>query len=621
MKKLFAILLLTVILFNLTGCNKNAENKGENSSQNKVTTDINIESINTDFTDNDLNSDYDISTAVKTDKNADVITISDGKTYIVTDIHKQIIVSASQNDKPRIILENATINSENGPAIFIKSADKVFITVPANTESSITDGEKYDTSYDNADGAIFSKADTAINGSGKLNITGKYKCGIVSKDDLIISDTEIKIKSNGSAIEGKDCVKLTGTNITVEAETDGIKSTNTEDSNLGFVYIKSGEFTIKAQNDGIQAETALIIDGGNFNITTGSGSAVASTDSKNNGWGMWGKPDKNNNTDSTDTESAKAIKCSTLIKINNGDFIIDSSDDSIHSNSDTEINGGNISASSGDDGIHADDQLIINGGNIKVTKSYEGIEATAITVAGGTLDITASDDGFNAAGGNDSSAMGGRPGQNPFESDSDATIEINGGYILVNASGDGVDSNGNINISGGILLVSGPTNNGNGSLDFGGEAKINGGTAIFTGSSGMAQTFSESSEQASVAYALSSSQSGGTGISVVDNNGNVLASFTPVKDYNHIIISSKNLKKGKKYTISVGGNITETDQNGYTEAGKITDAAESFEIEITSIATSYGSVGMGGHGGMGGGPGGMGGRPDGMDGFGGKKPR
>ncbi len=389
----------------------------------------------------------------------------------------------------------------------------------------------------------------------------------------------------------KDCVKISNSDITVNAGTDGIKSTNTEDGTRGYVLIESGSFDITAQNDGIQAETALFIRNGKFNIKTGGGSAVSSNNygSEGNRWGMWG-----GQSSSTDNDSAKALKAVSLIEIDNGDFNIDSSDDAIHSNSDLEIKGGSFNISSGDDGIHADDQLIISNGTLKITKSYEGIEATAITVSGGDIDLTALDDGFNAAGGNDSSSMGGRPGQNPFESDSNAQINFTDGYILVNASGDGIDSNGDITISGGILLVSGPTNNGNGSLDYGGTATVNGGVAVIVGSSGMATAFAPSSTQPSFMYNIESAE---TTVSVTDGK-KVIASFTPTKLYNNVIVSCPTFKIGNTYTLNIGGVVSNSDNNGYTDNGTVSNPQSTYEIELSSVCVSNGSSGM--DGGMGG---------------------
>ena len=595
MKKIFSgLLCLTLILTFFVSCgkeNKQGENSNtilDNETETVTSTDVDISNMDLEFTDNDLSVEYNATTEEKDD----TVKITKAGDYIISGEHKQIIVDAGENDKLKIVLKDATISSDNGPAIYINQADKVFITVPEGTVSTLSDSTEYDADLENADGVIFSRADMTINGSGSLNINSNYKCGIVSKDDLTVCDTEITVNSIGTAIEGKDCVKLSNAKLNIKSSADGIKSNNSEEQDRGYVYINSGSFDITSQNDALQAETALIIESGSFNIVCGGGSAVSSSNS-NSGWGNWrggfGRPDESNTTETDTTDSAKALKATTLIKISGGEFNIDSSDDAIHSNSDLEISGGSFTITSGDDGIHSDDNLIISGGDITINKSYEGIEATVITVLNGNITVTASDDGFNAAGGNDSSSMGDRPGQNPFESDSSASVTINGGEILVNASGDGLDSNGNLTVNGGNIIVNGPVNDGNGALDYGGIATINGGTAIILGSSGMAQTFDSSSKQASVMCNLSSNYSAGTEISI--SNGNkVLVSYVSEKSFNSIVISAPELEVGTKYTLKIGDD---------TE-----------DITLSSISTTFGNSGMGGGmGNMGGGSN----RPGGMD--------
>lgn len=602
MKKInILILTLCFIIVFYSGCGKKATNNNllkditENVSETVTTQEINLAEMDLKFTENDLKSIYSDSEIIVVEDNKDKIEITKDGVYKVSGKHTQITVNTNETAKPHIILENAEITSTNGPAINIISADKVFITLEEGSKNTLSDSAEYESSYNNADGVIFSKADLTINGKGTLNIKSNYKCGIVSKDDLTICDSIINIESIGTAVEGKDCVKLSNTELVINSQGDGIKSNNSEDNNRGYIYIKSAKMDITSVNDAVQAETALLIDNGTINLITGGGSKVSSSNygKDNNRWGMWGGGMKEEQeTTETDTESAKALKGGKLIKISNGDFTIDSSDDSIHSNSDLEINGGTFNISSGDDGIHADDQLIINNGTINISKSYEGIEATAITVNNGKIDVTASDDGFNAAGGNDSSAMGGRPGQNPFESDSEALLIFNGGYIFVNASGDGIDSNGDLTLNGGILLVSGPENSGNGAMDYGGKATSNGGIAVIVGSSGMSTTFDSSSKQPSFMYNTNSVYQGGTSLSVTKDN-KVLASFAPKKQYNSIIVTSPDFSIGETYKLNIGGTVNSVDSNGYTNNGKLTNSDESFNIELTSVSTSNGGNGMG----------------------------
>lgn len=572
-------------------------------------TEISTDDMDFEFSNNDTTCDYDESEAKTVADSEKTVKITAEGTYVVSGEHESITVSAPDTAKVRIILKNATVSNTSGPAIYIEKADKVFITACEGTVNTLSDGTSYtgDFKDTNIDGAIFSKTDLTLNGEGTLNITGNCKCGVVSKDDLIICGLNLTVKSIGCALEGKDCMKIKDAAITVSAGGDGIRSTNTEKSNKGFVYIETGNIDITSGNDGIQAATVLKAANGSIKITAGGGAA----DTKQNSGGR-NMPGFGGSTQTTDDqESTKGLKAGSLILIAEGGFEVSSKEDSFHSNGDIEINGGSFTAATGDDGFHADSNLIINGGSITVSQSYEGLEGQKVTVTGGNIDITASDDGINAAGSSSSSSTGGRPGS----SDSNALITIGGGYIVVNASGDGIDSNGNIVISGGTLLVSGPADNGNGAFDYGGEATVSGGTVILCGSSGMAQGFSDKSEQASFMYTLDSSASAGSSVAVTDENGNVLASFIPAKQYNNVVISTPSLKNGSSYKLVIGGTVSGADKNGFASSGSVSSAAQTLDIKLTGITTTFGSGGMSG-GNMGGGNKGRfgGGQAPGMNG-------
>lgn len=557
-------------------------------------TEISTDDMDFEFSNKDTTYDYDESEAKTIADSEKVVKITAEGTYVVSGEHESITVSAPDTAKVRIILKNATVSNTSGPAIYIEKADKVFITAYKNTTNTLSDGTSYtgDFKDTNIDGAIFSKTDLTLNGEGTLNITGNCKCGAVSKDDLIICGLNLTVKSTGCALEGKDCVKIKDAAITVSSGGDGIRSTNTEKTNKGFVYIETGNIDITSGNDGIQAATVLKAANGNVKITAGGGAADTKQNSGDRN--MPGFGGKTQTTD--DEESTKGLKAGSLIVIDEGGFEVSSKDDSFHSNGDIEINGGSFAAATGADGFHADSNLIINGGSITVSRSYEGLEGQKVTVTGGNIDITASDDGINAASPSSSgSSVGGRPGN----SDSNSLITIGGGYILVNASGDGIDSNGNVAITGGTVLVSGPTDNGNAAFDYNGEATVSGGTVILCGSSGMAQGFSDKSEQASFMYTLDSSASAGSSVALTDEKGNVIASFIPAKQYNNIVITSSSLKNGSSYKLVIGGTVSGADKNGYASSGSVSSAAQTLDIKLTGITTTFGNGGM--SGGMGGG--------------------
>ena len=283
------------------------------------------------------------------------------------------------------------------------------------------------------------------------------------------------------------------------------------------------------------------------------------------------------------------------VRIANGDIVIKAEEDGIHSGNDeddtvgyTYIAGGNITLTVGDDGIHSDTQLVVAGGKIQVTESYEGLEGLCIEIAGGEIDVKASDDGLNAAGGNDGSGMKGRFGEDPFAVNEDTNIFISGGKVTVNADGDGVDSNGNLYVSGGELVVHGPTDSANGALDYNGSAVITGGSVIALGARGMAQNFGGDSTQCSMLVSFQSNKTAGTTVELKDKNGQVLMSCVSEKSFDCVVFSCGDIQVGETYTV--------------------TAAEESGEIEMTEII--YGN-GMGGFGGPGrGGHGGRGGRDD-----------
>ncbi|MGN0404155.1 MAG: carbohydrate-binding domain-containing protein [Bariatricus sp.] len=294
-----------------------------------------------------------------------------------------------------------------------------------------------------------------------------------------------------------------------------------------------------------------------------------------------------------ETESGKALKSYVELQIAGGEFTIDSIDDGLHSNQDVTVEGGTLCIKSGDDGIHAEQKLSILGGNVDIQQSYEGLEGHEIAIEGGDVKVTASDDGVNAAGeAADSNAASGGAGSNAeagadntvnqenggtktefstdaagqgkmqmrggmMGDDQGASLTISGGTLLVNAEGDGLDANGNIYISGGTIILHGPSNSGNGTLDYASECKITGGTLIGAGSSGMAQGPSEDSTQPSLVLNIRQSVEAGTVISVKNSSGEVLDEMTTEKTVQWFIYSSPELKEGETYSIYVGNEVTE----------------------------------------------------------------
>jgi hypothetical protein len=639
MKKISVLLLVSILILILTACSGDAnvstapayDSQPANISAAADDGEQNLEvvaaPISVDYDRDDLDSNVssvDISyieldgdsitfTGDGATVNGRTITITSAGTYSISGTldDGQIIVDTEDQEKVGLILNGVNISSSTSAPIYVLNADKTVITLADGTENYVTDGDSYifaDVESDEPNAAIFSKDDLTINGSGSLIVDANYNNGIASKDDLKITGGSVTVTAANDGIKGKDSIAIKDGFITVNAESDGMQSHNDGDAEKGYIAIEGGTLNITAGADGIQAATSILIEDGNITISSGGGS-INSSDK--NDWGMWGqKNDPNAGSDNSDTVSAKGVKAAVDVTIEGGTINIDSSDDAVHSNNSLTINGGNITLASGDDGIHSDSTLEINGGDLTITKSYEGIESAVLTFNEGNIYIVASDDGINAAGGNDGSSMNGRPGQNNFDTSMDYHTYINGGYIFIDAKGDGLDSNGPIDMIGGTVLINGPTNNGNGALDYMGAFNITGGFFVAAGSSGMAQSPSSSSTQYSVMHNFDSVQTAGTMIHVENEAGEEILTYMPTKEYQSIVFSSPELENGVTYKIYVGGNSTGTAVNGLYAEGTYMPGAEVTSFTISSMVTG------GREGGPGGGPPGEGpgGRPGGPGG-------
>lgn len=406
------------------------------------------------------------------------VTITAEGTYILSGtLNGQVVVAAEDTAKIQIVLNGAVLTNENSAALYVKSADKVFLTTASGTKNTVTTSGEF-TATDgttNIDAAIFSKAGLTLNGAGTLAVKAPYGHGVVSKDDLKVTCGTYEISSQDHALNGKDSVRIADGTFTLTTDEDAIHASNDDDTTKGFVYIEGGTFTINA----------------------------------------------------------------------------------------------------GDDGIHAGAALTITGGTIDIQKSNEGIEGKTIAISGGKILVVSFDDGLNASSGSSTSDRQGGPGGG-MQGDSSISLTISGGNLTINAGGDGIDSNGNLTISGGVTTVYGPTDNGNGAIDYGEgcTAIVTGGTLLAAGSSGMAESFADSSTQGSILYVLSSQQAAGTQVTLKDSSGKVLAQFTPEKTFSAVNISVEGLTDSGTYTLTVG--------------------SQSYSVEMSAISYSNKTGGMGG---------------------------
>ena len=252
--------------------------------------------------------------------------------------------------------------------------------------------------------------------------------------------------------------------------------------------------------------------------------------------------------------------------VTGGTYTIYSQDHCLNGKDSVRIADGTFNLSCDEDGIHAgnDDQqdgyVYIEGGDINISVGDDALHAEGLLIiTGGDIDVISSDDGFNAAGGSSGSGdnhdgFGGGPGMGgvDMDADNDAYILITGGTININANGDGIDSNGCIGITGGSVYVLGPSDNGNGAMDYGICAAITGGEIVAVGGSGMAQGFGDESTQCSALVNFDEWIDAGETITLTDSDGKEVLSYKADKKFNSVVISTSDMKQGDNYTLTVG---------------------------------------------------------------------
>lgn len=598
MRKLnYIIAAATITAMVITGCNSTNTSKTEDSSATTTTQEAENSSSTTtaiqtgigttsqievdkEFTARDLEVGYEESTAINitlkdnassvSGSGAEVkdntITIKSEGTYVIsgTLTEGQIIVEATDTEKVQLVLNGATIHNSNSAAIYIKSGDKVFITLEEDTVNTLTDGTEYVQTDDNTvDGVIFSKADLTLNGTGTLNLTAGYKHGIVSKDDIVVTGGIYNITAVKDAINGKDAVKIKAGTLTLSSDTgNGIQSKNADDTTKGYVYIAGGTISVVKCQEGIEG-TVIIIDDGVINIT-------ASDD------GMNAASGSNDTSETGGTENGFPQGGENMTPPENGSFPGPGSTD----DNGSTASGDTASAGTAPAGRGPQTNTTDTAGTTNTSAGADSTDATSEATEN-PQNANGQENNGQERPQNPGNFGGGNFGGGGMDQvDTNCYILINGGTITVDAAGDGIDSNGNLYITGGTLYVYGPTGNGDGALDYNGTADISGGNVFVAGSSGMAQGFSDTSTQYSILYNLTSVSTAGTEVTLKDSSGKVVASFTPAKDYQSIVISLPELTKNVTYTLTSG--------------------EQTADITLSSVVTSNGQQGMGGQGGFGG---------------------
>ena len=500
------------------------------------------------FTKRDLSGEWDAGKAAtitlngasaETDSNAvtvdgGAITVSEAGVYIVRGAldDGSIVVDVGDEDKVQLVLDGASITSSDSAAILVENADKVFVTLAEGTRNTLANGGAFDDEV--VDAAIFAHDDLVINGAGSLTVDSPAGHGIVGKDDVKLVSGDVTVTAGGRGVDANDSLLVAG----------------------GSYVITAGKDAMRCKNDDADKGVLIVFDG-TLTLTSGGGAdnGAAHTD----GMRGFGRPAAS--ADEGSSSSTKGLKASGDLIILGGSITADCADDTLHTDADMTVYGGTLTLASGDDGMHANGTLTIEDGVIAIARSYEGIEGQAIVINSGDITVNASDDGLNAAGGNDASGYG---FHDMFASQDGVSITINGGGIHVNASGDGIDSNGDLFVNGGSVVVSGPTNSGNGALDYNGTGAIAGGTVVAAGASGMAESFGSDSTQVSALVNLSG-QAGA--ISVADAGGNVILTAEVEKSYDCVVVSCPQMAVGDTITVSNADGGVETELTSVSNGG------------------------------------------------------
>ena len=382
-----------------------------------------------------------------------------------------------------LVLDGLDLTSTTTSPITINKSAEATLLAAAGSENTVADSA--DANDESAAIKVKTGGTLTLGGTGSLTVDGNYKNGIkgAAQSSITVDELVLTIDAVDDGLSCDDALTILGGTLEINAGGDAVKAspdvddeTEPDTVSKGDITISGGTLTLVSAADGVQADGDLNISGGTFDITANGGHETVLAEG---------------------ADSCKGIKSDGTLSVTGGTFTIDSADDALHA-ADVSVTGGSFTLSTSDDAVHADNALTIGAeGNdaavpaIVITDSYEGLEGTTVTVYSGDLDITASDDGVNAA----NSDIGER-------SDLFA-IQISGGDLYICAGADGLDSNNDINMTGGTVEVYGADSGMDTAIDYDGTFTLDGGTLFGAGMTPSAGT------QAYVAFG--STMSGGMG--------------------------------------------------------------------------------------------------------------
>ena len=478
------------------------------------------------------------------------LTITKAGTYKLSGEYQgQIKVETADSDAVRLVLDNANITNSSGAALNVVNADEVILYSASGTTNTISDGADYTaTGEDDPDAVVYSKADLTIAGEGTLKVNGNHEDGIHTSDGLVIASGTLEVNAANTGIKGKDYVDILGGTINVTAQQDGIKSTNDTDEGQGWTRLSNGTVTVNAGDDDFKASRVVEISGGSLTVE----------------------------------QSDEGIEAQ-YINVSGGDVNVTSADDGMNASLKTSDSESTDSSANTSDAANQQQnnqqQGSLPGGQQSGTSNQQqqGMGQPPAMPGGNAQDGT-SQNGTTGTGqqGMGQPPQGGMPGGGggTFEV-IDAAINVSGGHVTVNAEGDGIDSNGVTTLSGGTLIVNGPSQGGNAALDTNGDLLLNGATVLSGSTADMFEAPSTNSTSGYLKLTNSSGFEQGSTVQVADSSGKVVANYKVTKsNVQLVLVSSSSIVKGQSYTAytttsAVDSNATSL-ASGATELGSFT---------------------------------------------------
>ena len=553
--------------------------------------------VDTHYSEQDLSWDASSETAIDLSNPTatDGVTVEDGTltitkagTYKLSGEYQgQIKVETADSDAVRLVLDNANITNSSGAALNVVNADEVILYSASGTTNTISDGADYTaTGEDDPDAVVYSKADLTIAGEGTLKVNGNHEDGIHTSDGLVIASGTLEVNAANTGIKGKDYVDILGGTINVTAQQDGIKSTNDTDEGQGWTRLSNGTVTVNAGDDGFKASRVVEISGGSLTVEQSDEGIEAQYINVSGG---------DVNVTSADDGMNASLKTSDSESTDSSANTSDTANQQQNNQQQGSIPGGQQSGTSNQQQQGMGQPPAMSGTSQDGT-SQNGASGTAQqqnntqnqgnqnmgqppAMPGGNAQDGKSQNGTTGTGqqGMGQPPQGGMPGGGgggTFEV-VDAAINVSGGNITVNAEGDGIDSNGVTTLSGGTLIVNGPSQGGNAALDTNGDLLLNGATVLSGSTADMFEAPSTNSTSGYLKLTNSSGFEQGSTVQVADSSGKVVANYKVTKsNVQLVLVSSSSIVKGQSYTAYTTTSAVDSNAaslaSGATELGSFT---------------------------------------------------